>query len=166
MKSFREYINEGKYKWEGKTTKDDIEEIEGLIKQFDFYTHMIDSYAQLKKKEARNDIILSKLKELGVTKISVGKDSRVINEGKKDNKHKVTNKEFKTAKFQKWIKTSLGDINDGDKNEESIYLNKAGVEVFAYNFVDEVLTILQPKLTIQQLVMYGLHISTVVPPIK
>ena len=78
---FSDYINEGKYKWEGGSDAySDAREIEGLIKQFDFYTHMIQSYAQQLKKEAKNDIIIDKLKDLGVTKISVGKDSRSINE--------------------------------------------------------------------------------------
>ena len=80
--------------------------------------------------------------------------------------HKVTNKEFKNKKFQSWIKTSMGDINDGDKNSQSVYLNKAGEEVFMYDFTKEELIILQPKLTIQQLVMYGLNVSAVVKPLK
>ena len=78
----------------------------------------------------------------------------------------VTRKEFDQKKFQQWIKKDLGKVIPGGKTSESVYLNKAGQTVFMYDFRKNELTILQSGLELQQLVMYGLGVSAVVPPIK
>jgi len=54
------------------------EKIENLIAQYDFYVHMIDSYAQQKEKMKQNKAIKDALKKLGVTKIMYGDDSTNI----------------------------------------------------------------------------------------
>lgn len=79
--------------------------------------------------------------------------------------HRVTKKQFDMPKFQDWIKKDLGDIESG-KDGTKIYKNIAGKPVFSYNRKKEILQVIQNKLTIQDLVMYGLHLTTVVPMIE
>ena len=70
---------------EGKTVKfkdleadgniTDDEAVIDLLKDYDFFTSMIDSMPQMKQAEKDNDSILQKLKKLGVKSISHNKFS-------------------------------------------------------------------------------------------
>ena len=46
------------------------EKIQKIASGYDFYTCYIDSYTQMKEAEERNEIIMSKLRELGVIKLN------------------------------------------------------------------------------------------------
>jgi len=73
---FKDYFIEGtKITWEGGSDSyEDARKIENLITRYDFYAHMINSYAQQKEKMKKNKAIKDALKKLGVTKIVSGKD--------------------------------------------------------------------------------------------
>ena len=76
---FKELFTESKLKWEGGSDSyKDAKEIENLISRYDFYTHMIDSYAQKKDKDKKNAAIIAQLKKLGVTSITSESGSRKI----------------------------------------------------------------------------------------
>ena len=83
MKLFRELVESKKnlWKWEGGSDAySEGNKIQDLISQFDFYAHMTSSYPQQLKKEAKNEIIRGKLKDLGVTSFSLksGKEKRTV----------------------------------------------------------------------------------------
>ena len=46
------------------------EEIQKIASGYDFYSCYIDNYTQMKQAEDRNDIIMEKLRELGVNKLN------------------------------------------------------------------------------------------------
>ncbi len=74
-----EVIKESTHSYKGGSDSyEDARKIDDLIKQFDFYSHMIDDYSKLQKVEANNKRIKNELKKLGVTEISVGKEKRKI----------------------------------------------------------------------------------------
>lgn len=81
--------------------------------------------------------------------------------------HKVTNKEFEAKKFQGWIEKDLGAPETSKKIPSlTIYNNKAGKPVFSYNNKKEKLTVIQNGLKLQDLVMYGLNVSSIVKPLS
>jgi len=77
----REIVKEVKIKIKWKGGPDDYtsaNKIENLIKSYDFYTDYIDSYAQKKKKDAKNDAIVNQLKEFGVTSFTNSDKSKDV----------------------------------------------------------------------------------------
>lgn len=62
----------------GSDSYKDATKIEKLSKEFDFYSHMIDDAAKMKKAEAKNKEIKAELKKLGVTEITLDKETRKI----------------------------------------------------------------------------------------
>ena len=46
------------------------EQIQQIASGYDFYSCYIDNYTQMKEAEDRNDIIMEKLRELGVNKLN------------------------------------------------------------------------------------------------
>jgi len=46
------------------------EEIQKIASSYDFHTCYIDDYTQMKEAEEKNEIIMSKLNELGVNKLN------------------------------------------------------------------------------------------------
>ena len=46
------------------------EEIQQIASGYDFHTCYIDDYTQMKEAEERNEIIMEKLRELGVNKLN------------------------------------------------------------------------------------------------
>ncbi len=46
------------------------EEIQNIAKGYDFHTCYIDNYGQMKEAESKNEIIMEKLRELGVNKLN------------------------------------------------------------------------------------------------
>ena len=56
-------------KIEMKTGFEITEEIQKIASGYDFYSCYIDSYTQMKEAEERNEIIMEKLRELGVIKL-------------------------------------------------------------------------------------------------
>ena len=46
------------------------EEIKKIASGYDFYSCYIDNYGQMKQAEERNEIIMEKLRELGVNKLN------------------------------------------------------------------------------------------------
>ena len=63
--------------WKGGQDEDQ-DEIQILVDEYDWYTHMIDSYPQQKKKNKINKQILQALKKLKVTEINLGQNKRKI----------------------------------------------------------------------------------------
>ena len=57
-------------KIEMKTGFEITEEIQQIASGYDFYSCYIDSYTQMKEAEERNEIIMEKLRELGVIKLN------------------------------------------------------------------------------------------------
>ena len=57
-------------KIEMKTGFEITEEIQQIASSYDFYSCYIDNYTQMKEAEERNEIIMSKLRELGVIKLN------------------------------------------------------------------------------------------------
>ena len=53
-----------------KTGFEITEEIQQIASGYDFYSCYIDSYTQMKEAEERNEIIMEKLRELGVIKLN------------------------------------------------------------------------------------------------
>ena len=57
-------------KIEMKTGFEITEEIQQIASGYDFYSCYIDNYTQMKEAEERNEIIMEKLRELGVIKLN------------------------------------------------------------------------------------------------
>lgn len=57
-------------KIEMKTGFEITEEIQKIASGYDFHTCYIDSYTQMKEAEEKNEIIMSKLNDLGVNKLN------------------------------------------------------------------------------------------------
>ena len=49
---------------------DITEEIQQIASGYDFYSCYIDNYTQMKQAEEKNEIIMEKLRELGVNKLN------------------------------------------------------------------------------------------------
>jgi len=161
------YYSEGSFWFNGENLGKNLKDAKEKLLKITNNSNFISKY--LSKEEIKDKKTIDKSIERHMKKLA--KDDKpfnfldLLNESN-NKQYKVTNKEFKENKFQKWIKNSMGDINDGDKNSESIYLNKAGVEVFMYDFTKEILTILQKNLNLQDLVIYGLGVSSIIKEIK
>lgn len=76
----------------------------------------------------------------------------------KNDRYKISPDDWNQRKWQDWLQKNT-TWQKGDSVELKLYFNKAGKPIFVYNYMKNLLTILQKGLNISQLYMYGLGVS-------